>query len=252
MAQPILGLQVYTVRDALGEDFAGTLKRVKEVGYDAVELCGTGPFSGTELKDVLDDIGLRIAGTHTGIDALENDTEACIQLAHDLEMTNLVCSFMPEERRKTGENWAAVARAMDGIGQRLREAGLRLSYHNHSFEFQTFDGQYGLDIFFENCSPENVYSELDTYWVKDGGEDPVAYINKYAGRINILHCKDKSAGEKGTYTEVGNGILDWPAIHAAAVAAGVEWYAVEQDICPGDPFDSAAASARFVRQNLLA
>jgi sugar phosphate isomerase/epimerase len=250
MASPVLGLQVYTVRQSLSADFVGTLQKVREIGYDAVELCGTGPYSGAQVKEICDDLGLRVAGMHIGLDALERDLAGCITLAHDLGMENLVCPYLPEERRKTRDDWLRTAQALDAMGRQCRKQGMRLSYHNHSFEFVRFDDRYALDLLFEYSSGQNLCSELDTYWVKHGGADPVAYIRKYAGRISILHCKDMAADRDRSFTEVGSGVLDWNAIHRAAVEAGVEWYCVEQDVCPGDPMDSARISAQFMRSKL--
>lgn len=251
MATPVLGLQLYTVREPMAQDFVGVLEQVSRMGYDAVEFAGTGDMAPAELRRTLDGLGLQVAGLHQAITALEGDLAPLVQLARELGTNNLVCSFMPEERRRDAAGWLAAAATLDGIGRQCCSEGVQLSYHNHSFEFQTFAGKYGLDLLFENCSAENVLSELDTYWVKHGGADPVAYINKLAGRISILHVKDMDdSGDEPTFTEVGNGILDWPAIHQAAMAAGVEWYCVEQDRCAGDPIDSARASAEFMKKLL--
>lgn len=250
MSQPVLGLQLFTVREQLAEDFDGTLRQVAEMGYEAVELTGTGPHTPAELRSVLDGMGLEPAGMHCGLDQLEGDLDGAIEMAQTLGMDNLVCPYLPDDRRESREDWLGVARSLDAIGQRCREAGLQLSYHNHSFEFVQFDGVYALDMMLENCAAENVYSELDTYWVKHGGADPVDYIHKYAGRIAILHLKDMADDEEQSFAEVGSGILDWPAIDEAARAAGVEYYCVEQDRCEGDPMDSALKSAEFVRELL--
>jgi sugar phosphate isomerase/epimerase len=247
MSQPVLGLQLFTVREQLAEDFDGTLQQVADMGYEAVELTGTGPHTPAELRKVLDEVGLEPAGMHCGLDKLESDPNAAIETAKALGMNNLVCPYLPDDRRESREDWLDVARSLDEIGQRCREAGLQLSYHNHSFEFVQFDGAYALDMMLENCGAENVHSELDTYWVKHGGADPVDYINKYAGRIDILHLKDMADDEEQSFAEVGSGILNWPAIDGAARAAGIRYYCVEQDRCEGNPMDSARTSAEFVR-----
>jgi sugar phosphate isomerase/epimerase len=251
MSNPVLGLQLYTLREPMAKDFVGVLGKVGEMGYEAVEFAGTGGLTGTELRKVLDDLGLRVAGMHQPINVLEDDLPSAVTMAQELGTTNLVCPFLPEDRRGDAEAWAATGGVLDGIGAKCRTEGLQLSYHNHSFEFVKFGGRYGLDILFENCSPANVLSELDTYWVRHGGEDPVEYIQKYSGRISILHVKDMDeSGPEPTFTEIGRGVLDWSAIHQAAVPAGVEWYCVEQDRCAGDPMDSARASAEFMRSLL--
>jgi sugar phosphate isomerase/epimerase len=141
-----------------------------------------------------------------------------------------------------------LAGILDGIGAACSEKGMRLSYHNHSFEFVKFDGEYALDMLYANTSPENVLAEIDTYWVQHGGEDPAAYIRKYSGRGPILHVKDMADDEKKSFAEIGNGILDWHAIREASQQSGVEVYCVEQDVCPGDPLDSARISFQFMQK----
>lgn len=250
MSKPVLGLQLYTVRSALNEDYVGTLKEVREAGYDAVEMAGAAPMSGRELKGILDDLGLRVAGMHVALDPMLAAFDDTVQLANELSTMNLVVPFLPEDRRKSRDDWLKTASLLDETGARCRAAGLQLSYHNHSFEFVKLGDQYALDLLFGNTSPQNVKCELDTYWIRHGGEDPVAYINRYAGRIVILHVKDMAGNEARSFTEIGQGILDWHAIHEAATAAGAEWYCVEQDICPGAPIESARISAKFIREQL--
>ena len=250
MPKPVLGLQLFTVREQLADDFDQTLAQVADMGYEAVELTGTGPHTPEELRDLLEELNLEPAGMHVGLDGLESDLGASIETAKTLGMNNLICPYLPDDRRQTKEDWLEVAQTLDAVGQQCREAGLQLSYHNHSFEFVQYDGTYALDLLLQNCSPDNVLSELDTYWVKHGGADPVDYLEKYAGRIAILHVKDMAGDEEQSFAEVGSGILDWPAIDAAARAAGVQYYCVEQDTCPGDPMDSARQSAEYVKMLL--
>jgi sugar phosphate isomerase/epimerase len=250
MAQMPVALQLYTVRDHLSEDYVGTLRRVKQIGYDVVQLTGAMPFEAPHMQEALDDVGLSVAGMHIGLDELESRLDHWIEYAQTVGTRDLVCPFMPEGRRRTREDWVAVAGVLDGLGARCRERGVRLSYHNHSFEFTRFDGDYGLDLLYANSSPENLYAELDTYWVKHGGEEPVDYIRRYAGRVPILHIKDMADDEPPSFTEIGNGILDWPAIHEASLEAGVEVYCVEQDTCPGDSLESARISYEYMAEML--
>jgi sugar phosphate isomerase/epimerase len=250
MAKPVMALQLYTVRDLLAKDFDGTVRKVKQIGYDAVEMAGGSPHDAPRLKAFLDEVGIRPIGAHVPIEKLETALDDSIAFAKALAMPNLICPYLPDNRRAAREDWVKTAKSLDKAGAACRKAGLRLSYHNHSFEFVKFDGKYALDMLFENCSPQNVLSELDTFWVQHGGEDPVKYIEKYAGRICILHVKDMAGDAARSFTEVGAGILNWPAIHKAALKAGVEYYCVEQDVCPGSSMDSAAKSAKFVSKLL--
>jgi sugar phosphate isomerase/epimerase len=248
MSKPVLGVQLYTVREQLAADFVGTVRKVREIGYDAVELCGKGPLPQDELVKLLKELGLKVAGCHVGIADLEKDLDGWIAFIKAVQGASLVLPYLPDDRRKTAQDWVNVARVMDDIGAKCRAKGVKFSYHNHSFEFVKLGAKYALDVLYENCSPENVLCELDTYWIKHGGADPVKYIKKYSGRCCILHVKDMAGDQQKSFTEIGRGILDWKSIHKAATASGVQFYCVEQDRCIGNPFDSIAISLRFLRQ----
>jgi sugar phosphate isomerase/epimerase len=248
MSQMPVALQLYTVRDALAEDFVGTVRQVAEMGYAGVEFGDTGPMSPVELSAFLDDHGLEPAGVHVGFDVLEQDLERVIE--DNLTMRNpwVVCPWMPEDRRVDAAGWRQVAGTMNEIGARLREAALQLCYHNHSFEFQRFEGQTGFDLFYAAADPQCVQAEIDTYWVQHGGEDPVATIRRFAGRCPLVHLKDMANDEPRSFAEVGNGILDFPGIFAASAEAGVKWYIVEQDVCPGPSLESARVSLENLKR----
>jgi sugar phosphate isomerase/epimerase len=248
MASIPVALQLYTVRDQLAQDWPGTLNKVKEIGYDVVQLTGSLPYDAEQTKAILDDIGLTVAGIHIDLRELETNLDHWIGFCKTVGTVDLVCPYLPDDRRQTKDDWLTLAGILDEIGMNCREQDMRLSYHNHSFEFVQFDGVYALDMLYANTSPENVLAEIDTYWVQHGGEDPAAYIRKYAGRGPILHIKDMADDEKRSFAEIGNGILDWEAIHQASLESGVEVYCVEQDRCAGDPIDSARISFEFMQK----
>jgi sugar phosphate isomerase/epimerase len=243
-----IALQTYTVREEMARDFKGTLQKIAEMGYPAVQLSSTGGMSVQEAKQFLDSLGLKVFGGHFGIDQLEKDLDSVLELARGLGMEYIVVPWMPEELRKDAAGWKSVAQRMNAIGEKVVAAGFTFCYHNHSFEFQRFDGKYGLDIFYENTDPKLVQAELDTYWIQHGGEDPANYIRKYAGRVPLLHLKDMA--EDGSFAEVGYGILDWDAIFKAAEESGVKWMAVEQDVCKRPPLESAKLSLEFLRSKI--
>ncbi|MGH7215092.1 MAG: sugar phosphate isomerase/epimerase family protein, partial [Tepidisphaeraceae bacterium] len=141
--------------------------------------------------------------------------------------------WMPEERRKDAAGWKKVAQSMNRIAIDAKQRGFNVAYHNHSFEFQKFDGQYGLDIVWANS--DALRSELDTYWVAHGGLDPVAYINQLGRRILLLHLKDMAPGADRKFAPVGSGTLDFKTILDAGNKAGVQWGIVEQDNCYATP-----------------
>lgn len=247
-----VGLQMYTLRDLAAQDFVGTFKKVAALGYAGVELAGTGGMTAPELKALLDDLGLKVAGNHVGIEALEADLAAVIDFNLGIGNPNVVIPYLGEDRRKDGAGWKAMAAACNHFGQKLAEAGLNLAYHNHSFEFQKFDGEYGLDLLYGNSDPAYLKAEVDTFWVQHGGEDPAAFISKLSGRVAIIHLKDMAPGDERTFAEVGEGILDFPAIAQASSAAGASWYIVEQDVCRRPPLESVEISLNNLRKMGLA
>jgi len=236
MAKLQISLQLYTLRDLTAKDFAGTLKRVADIGYRFVELAGYGNLkTASEVKKVLNDNGMGVSGAHAGIEALEADLNKVLDESATVGNKNVICPWMPEDRRKDAAGWKATGAALDKIGRACHERGFEFAYHNHSFEFQKFDGKYGYDILWESSQPHLVKAELDTYWIQHGGEDPTAYINKLGRRVLVLHLKDMARGEGRKFAPVGTGILDFKSILEAAEKNGVGFGAVEQDNCYDTP-----------------
>lgn len=246
-----VALQLYTVREKLAKDYVGTLKEIKKIGYNAVQLTGNIPYEGPEMRRVLEDVGLTPAGVHIPLDKLENELDRGMEFCSIIGTKDLVCPYLPKERRTGESSWLATASLLNKIGQKCYEAGMRLSYHNHSFEFEKIFGKYALDFLFEYIPERYLMAEFDTYWIKHGGEDPVEYIRKYAGRTPILHLKDMANDKERSFAEIGQGILNWDEIFKAAMQAGVEWYCVEQDVCQRDPLESARISLEFIQEQLL-
>lgn len=245
--RPTIAVQLYTLRNETAEDMAGVLKQVADLGYEAVELAGYGNLDLTAVHHALKENNLKVIGSHTNLEALQNNLETIIDESLVLGNKNVVLGWVDESWR-SGEGYANVAKILDEVGARLNSAGLQLCYHNHAFEFEKYDGQYGLDLIYANSDAKFVQAELDTYWIQYGGEDPAAYITKYSGRVPNLHIKDMADDAERTFAEVGTGTLDWPAIFAAAEAAGVQNYIVEQDTCPGAPIDSVAISIKNLKE----
>jgi sugar phosphate isomerase/epimerase len=244
-----VSLQTYTVRDVLADDFVGVVKQIAEMGYAGIEIGNNlGGMSPAEFRTFVGDLGLALTGNHVGIDALESNLSHVID--ENLAIGNrwIVCPWMPEDRRQDTAGWRTVAGVLSEIGAKVKAAGLQLCYHNHSFEFQRFDGETGFDIFYGAVDPDLVQAEIDTYWVQHGGGDPSATIERFTGRAPLVHLKDMTPGDPPTFTEVGNGILDFPAIFAASEKAGVEWYIVEQDTCAGPSLESARISFENLRK----
>ena len=255
MAQTIpLAVQLYTLRDQIAQDFAGTVKQVAQIGYAGVEMAGYGNLkTAAEAKRALDDVGLKIVGTHVGIEALEKDINRVFDEQHALNSPTVIIPWMPEQRRADAAGWKRAAQSLSPIGAQCRERGLELCYHHHSFEFQHFNGKSGMDILLENAEPGLVKIELDVYWLKHGGEDPVRFIQRVGGRAPLVHLKDMAAGPERRFAPVGAGTLDFESILAAMRESGARWGIVEQDQCyDTPPIEAVRTSLENLRKHALA
>ncbi len=250
-----IALQLYTVREPAKRDLADTLGRVRQSGFQHVQWSGMPELEAEEIRACLDAAGLRAIAGHMAVEPFEADYDRALRFWQTLGVHDVAPGGMMEDCRATLEDWRRGAARLDTLGRRLREDGIRLSYHNHAFEFEVFedDPRTKLDILFEETDPRHLFCELDTAWVQYGGRDPAEYIRKYAGRCPVIHVKDiHPDGEPGRhrFTELGRGLLDWDAIFDAAEEAGVEWYVYEQDTCDGDPLESARVSFEFLSEHL--
>ncbi len=244
MAETQIGVQLYTLRDfcKTKEDFASTIEKVRKIGYGAAQLSGHGPIDPKDMRKILDDNGVVAAATHTGLDRIVNEADAFIEEHKTLGCEHTAIASLPKGY-KTSEGYTRFAREASEAGRNLKEAGITLSYHNHAFELEKYDGRLGLEIIRDDSDPEIMNLELDTYWVQHGGGDPAAWIRSVKGRIPLLHVKDKTMRENECiFAEIGEGNLNWPEILAASKEAGVQWYLVEQDRCERDPFESVKIS----------
>ena len=239
-----IAAQLYTVRDftKTPTDIAQTLNKVKQLGYDAVQCSALGPIETAELKRLVDGEGLSICATHADYERMRTEPQSLIDEHQLLGCKYVAISSMPGSDR-SAEGFARFAKEASEVAQRLAEGGLVVSYHNHSFELERFDGRTGLEILCDESNPDLLKSELDTYWIQHGGGDPAAWIRKLKGRIPTIHVKDmEMQGSTQLFAEVGEGNLNWSAILEACKEASVEWYIVEQDTCQRDPFESLGIS----------
>jgi sugar phosphate isomerase/epimerase len=229
MAQLPIALQLYTVREDLARDFAGTLRAVAEIGYGAVELYSYGGLGAQDLRTLLDEIGLRPISTHIALETLEADPEGALAFARDLGCAFAGCPYLEEDRRGTVETYRALGASLTRFGAIARDLGLSFFYHHHDFEFQRIDGRCVLDILLDASDPSLVGVEVDVYWAQLAGVDPVALIRRLGDRCRLLHIKDMAPDAGRSFAEIGEGIMDMDAIAAAGMDNGVEWFIVEQD-----------------------
>lgn len=249
-----IAAQLYTVRDQMktpAEIVAG-LRRIRQIGYAAVQVSGIGPIPVDDLAQALRDEGLVCCATHEPGDELLNHPERVAAKLHQLGSRITAYPYPGGISFATLADVKAFAARLDHAGSAFREAGIDLCYHNHHIEFQRVEGHLVLDVIFSETDPRHVQAELDTYWVQFGGGDPVDWCRRMKGRLPTLHLKDYvvNAQNQVVFAEVGSGNLAWPSILEAADAAGCPWFIVEQDICPGDPFESLRKSYQFLKSHV--
>lgn len=253
MTHPVIAAQLYTVRQfcQTAPELAASLEKIRAIGYRAVQVSGIGKIPDAEVKQMVDAQGLTICNTHVRpTDALWNDLPTVVAQHKLWNCKNVAIGSMPHTFRDEGEaGFRRFAKEASEIGARLFDEGLTFSYHNHSFEFIRFGKRTGLDIIYEESDPRHLRAEIDTYWVQFGGSDPAMWIKKMSGRMPVVHFKDMvMLNNQQTMAEIGEGNLNWAAILPACEEAGVEWCAVEQDICQRDPFESLKISYQNLRQ----
>jgi sugar phosphate isomerase/epimerase len=245
-----IALQLWTLRDYLKtpDDVARTFARVRDIGYEHVQVSGLGPMSTLEVKRLADAAGLSICATHE--DAREIVEEPS-RVADTLSA--LGCRYTayphPHVPLTTLDQVFALADDLSRSGEVLRRRGQLLTYHNHALEFRKLGGKAILDWLFERMDPVMVHAELDTYWVQLGGGDPAGYCARLSGRLPLLHLKDYTVDDQAQpiMAPLGEGNLNFPTILREAQAAACEWYIVEQDLCAEDPFASIATSLSYLK-----
>ncbi len=250
MSRIPIGLQLYTVRQEMAQDPVGTIKAVAEMGYEGVESDTPQGMSSKEYLSLLEDCGMELIGGGVNPGELMGDIQKVVDRCGELGINSLMTGIGGELRAADGDWKRVVADLGEGCA-RAAEAGLQILYHNHAFEFEAkVDGMYGLDYLLATIPAHLIQAELDVYWVKTGGEDPVKYINKYAGRLPRIHIKDRAAppaDEDCPFAEIGQGILDWDGIFDAGPRSGVAWHVVEQDRWIRPPLESARMSIEYLK-----
>jgi len=247
-----IAAQLFTLRNFLKtrEDVEDTMKRVKEIGYNAVQVSGMGYADPDFVKEITQKLGLKICATHVSFDRLKSDMDGIIK-EHKLWNCEYVgIGSMPQEFRNK-EGYYRFADEISALADKLTKEGLNLIYHNHNFEFEKFGGMTGYDILLNETKDRNVGFEMDTYWVQAGGGNPVDWLKKVKGRIDVVHFKDMEIFEgKQEFAEIGAGNLDWASIIDVCRDNKVKWYAVEQDACRRDPFESMKISFDYLSRYL--
>lgn len=247
----LVGLQLYSLREFSQNDFPGTLKKVAKMGYDAIEFAGFGNLPAPEVKKMMHDLGIVTAGSHEGFEGLNSKLEERIDFNLGIENPNMICPAMPGEFQEGGvEGFKKFAERLNVIGEKVKQAGMQFYYHNHAFEFEKVDDRCLFSYLLEGTDPDLVKLEVDLYWVKKGGHDPIEFIQKHTTRCLMLHMKDMTAGENPTFAPVGTGILDFPGIVRVARTIGVKWFVVEQDHSTGNILEEVEISLKNMKKLL--
>jgi sugar phosphate isomerase/epimerase len=224
-----IALQLYTVREHTARDMLGTLRQIAEMGYQAVEFAQYGDVPTPDIRAALEEYGLQAVAAHVQFDAWEKSPEQIFADLHTLDCGYAVVPSVPAARRGGIDQIKQLGETFNRWGALSQSEGLQFAYHNHSFEFAPLDSTTMWDILTEATDPALVALELDVYWVEHGGHDPVEMLQRFAGRVPLLHLKDTSKEPGQPDAPVGEGSLPWDKILAAGAAAGAQWYIVEQD-----------------------
>ncbi len=263
-----IALQLYSVREDMKQDFEGTLKKVKALGYEGVEFAGLFDHTAEEVKSICEKIGLVPISAHVPYDEMQKGEET-FKIYAEIGCRYIVIPWISVDKLAGGEKNAEFYDNVRKFGKLAVKHGMKLCYHNHDFEFERVNGEYKLDLLYQAIPADLLLTQLDTCWVNVGGENPADFIRKYNGRVEIVHLKDfygvkndhmyaligdndSKNDEPATgfeYRPVGSGLQDFPSILKASKEVGAEWVVVEQDepSMNKTPLECAEASINYLR-----
>jgi sugar phosphate isomerase/epimerase len=241
-----IAAQLYTVREFMKtpEQIVEGLKKIKSIGYNAVQVSGIGPIEPEKLKEIADREGLVICATHNRYEDLRDKTDEVIAKHKLWQCRYAGIGSLPKPLRGSNDGFIQFAKEAASYGKKLKDAGLQLIYHNHNFEFIRYNGIRGMDILLNESDSNTFDFEIDVYWVQAGGADPIDWIRKLEGRMKVIHLKDAALTpeKEWMFAEVGEGNMNWHGIIDACQDIGIEWGVVEQDRCMRNPFESLEIS----------
>jgi len=258
-----IGLQLYTVRDAMKTDFEDTIAKVAATGYKEVEFAGYFEHSPQDVRALLDKNGLGSPSAHVDYPTVENKWPETLEAAKIVGHSYIVCPWIDEKQRAEPGGWKRAAELFNKAGEESKKAGIQFGYHNHSFEFQPSEalgGKLPYDFLLAETDPKLVAMEMDLCWITVAGKDPIAYFNKYPGRFPLVHVKDyvndpnstsSYSGATGSVkflghlADVGKGSVNWKNLFAHDGKAGIKHYFVENDY-PKSAFDDIKISYNYL------
>ena len=247
MAKLPIALQLYSVREDAAQDLPRVLAAVAQMGYDGVEFAGYYGHSAEELRKMLADVGLKVAGTHIGLETMLGD-ELGPTIEFNLTLGNkfLIIPGLAEERRNSKAAWLDTAHACNEIAEKLKLLGMQTGYHNHYIEFAPMEGEIPWDIFFGNTNSE-VVMQFDTGNAMHGGANPLPYLECYPNRATTVHLKEYSATNDKAL--IGEGEVPWEGVfHLCETLGGTEWYIVEQESYAYPPLECVERCLKALRE----
>jgi sugar phosphate isomerase/epimerase len=251
-----LGLQLYTLRDIIGTDPKGILDKVAGFGYKKLETYGyaDGKIFGLDFQEFAShakSLGMKITSGHYGLDKLEGDIwPKAVDDAKKAGQEYMVIAYIDESARKSLDDYKTICNNLNKAGEICNKNGIRFGYHNHAFEFDKLDGEVPYDLMLKELDHKNVSMEMDLFWVFNAGVDPVKYFDAYPGRFEQWHVKDMDKNDRNRNADVGTGAIDFKSLFQHAKLSGMKHWYVEQETYPGDPLDSASASATYMKSIL--
>ena len=262
-----VGLQLYTIRDAMADDTVGSLQKISDMGYKYVELAsyGDGKFYGyapTEFRKIVNDMGMEILSSHAAVESSGITIENAAKMADDHAALGVKYCIQPwvNEPDRNVEKYKRMIADWNKVGQKMKDVGIQFGYHNHNFEFANLNGKVPYyDIFMPEMDSDLVTMELDMYWAVKAGQDPVEMFKKYPGRFQLFHFKDMAKQSapffdviKDDITSVGAGLIDFKRIYAAGKTAGMKYFFVEDDNQGnGKPFEAVEISIDNLTSKIL-
>lgn len=265
-----VGLQLYTIRDAMAADVPGSLKQVADAGYKYLELANyaDGKFYGMEpadFKKLANDLGMEVLSSHSGVEATGITLENAQKMAEDhakLGVKYCIQPWIVEEARSTLASYKKMASDWNQVGAIMKDKGIQFGYHNHNFEFATVEGQVPyFDVMMAELDKDLVTMEIDLFWTTKAGQNPIDIIKKYPGRFQIYHMKDMYTKKDPYYTTVGeddfapvgDGIINFKDILAVKDIAGMKYMVVEQDMWKtgNSMFEAINRSITNIRTKIL-
>ena len=262
-----VGLQLYTIRDAMAADVPGSLEKVSDLGYKYVELAdySDGKFYGyapAEFRKIVNDLGMEVLSSHTKVEAegITLDNAKIMAEAHATLGAKFCVQPWIEERDRNIESYKRMIGDWNLVARIMKDTGIQFGYHNHNFEFDNIDGVVPYyDIFMKEMDADLITMELDLFWVSKAGQDPVEMFSRYPGRFQLLHFKDMATEEapffdvtKDDIVAVGAGVIDFKAILAAKEVAGMKHFFVEDDNQGmGKPFEAIETSISNLTSKIL-